>query len=88
MLAGVGGRPYAGYMRWCRKSGCSQVAGASCEFNYATREIWIMTLRLDPDPTCYDLCQDHAERFVAPVGWTLHDQRRAPETGSKSRLVG
>lgn len=62
-------------MRWCRKTGCSRTAAASCEFNYATREIWITGLAIDPDPTCYDLCGDHAEHFVAPVGWTLHDQR-------------
>jgi uncharacterized protein DUF3499 len=67
------------FVRWCRKTGCSQVAAASCEFNYTTREIWISELRHDPDPTCYDLCQEHAERFVAPIGWTLHDQRATPD---------
>lgn len=65
-------------MRWCRKTGCSQVGAASCEFNYTTREIWITELNLDPDPTCYDLCEEHAERFVAPVGWVLHDTRATP----------
>jgi len=79
LLALVGTRPYALSMRWCRKSGCSQVGAASCEFNYTTREIWIAPLHHDPDPTCYDLCEDHAGRFVAPVGWTIHDLRKRSE---------
>lgn len=62
-------------MRLCRKSGCSVAGAASCSFNYTTSEIWITKLRRDPEPTCYDLCEDHADRFVAPIGWTLHDQR-------------
>jgi hypothetical protein len=70
-------------MRWCRKTGCSQVGAASCEFNYTSREIWITELRHDPDPTCYDLCEGHADRFVAPVAWTLHDTRgQADDAGA------
>jgi hypothetical protein len=67
-------------MRLCRKSGCSDPGAASCYFSYDSREIWITELRLDPEPTCYDLCEDHAHRFGAPIGWTLHDLRGAAES--------
>jgi hypothetical protein len=32
-------------------------------------------LSVDPQPGSYDLCEDHADRLVAPLGWTLTDIR-------------
>lgn len=66
-------------MRSCRKSGCSGQAAAMCSFNYSARQIWITPLRDDPDPASYDLCDEHATRFVAPIGWMIQDLRHSPE---------
>jgi hypothetical protein len=69
-------------MRHCRKSGCRGEAAATCSFNYPLRQIWIAPLSYDPEPGSYDLCEDHAARFVAPIGWTLSDLRLHPETAA------
>lgn len=66
-------------MRWCKKNGCSEHAVGTYAFNYEARQVWITDLVEDPNPACYDLCDDHAERFVAPVGWTLYDLRSEPD---------
>lgn len=78
-------RPYAvADMRWCRKTGCSRPAAASCSFNYPSSHVWITPLLVDPDPGSYDLCEDHASRLVAPVGWELEDLRSAATGASDS----
>lgn len=48
-------------------------------FNYAARQVWIRPLSTEPDPASYDLCEDHAGRFVAPMGWELSDLRTSTE---------
>ena len=62
-------------MRLCRKQGCATEASATCSFNYALGHVWIGPLAFDPEPGTYDLCDEHAARFVAPRGWVLSDLR-------------
>jgi hypothetical protein len=62
-------------MRLCAKTGCAHEAVATCSFHYPLRQVWIAPLSLDPQPGSYDLCEHHADRLVAPLGWTLSDVR-------------
>jgi hypothetical protein len=62
-------------MRLCRKIGCAEEAASTCTFNYPDRQVWIGPLLFEPEPGSYDLCEDHANRFVAPVGWMISDLR-------------
>ncbi len=64
-------------MRLCAKTGCAEEAVATCSFHYPMRQVWIAPLSADPQPGSYDLCEDHADRLVAPLGWTLSDIRVA-----------
>ncbi len=64
-------------MRNCKKTGCGGEAAATCTFHYPLQQVWISPLSPDPQPGSYDLCLDHADRFVAPIGWSLTDLRRA-----------
>jgi hypothetical protein len=64
-------------MRICKKTGCAVEAAATCSFHYPLQQLWISPLSVDPQPGSYDLCADHADRFVAPLGWSLTDLRRA-----------
>lgn len=62
-------------MRLCTKTACPNAAVASCAFNYADRLVWISPLHRDPDPSHYDLCQEHAHALRVPKGWSLDDRR-------------
>ena len=63
-------------MRICKKSSCSREGAATCSFHYPLQQVWISPLSDDPQPGSYDLCAEHADNFVAPLGWTLTDLRR------------
>jgi hypothetical protein len=63
-------------VRICKKSGCGTEGAATCTFHYLLQQVWISPLAADPQPGSYDLCVDHADRFVAPLGWSLTDLRR------------
>jgi hypothetical protein len=72
-------------MRHCRKTGCALDAAATCSFHYPLRQVWIAPLSFDAQPGAYDLCRDHADRLVVPIGWTLTDIRSAePSAGLAS----
>lgn len=67
----------ASEMRSCRRTACRWPAAASLSFRYATREVWLLDLSEDPDPSLYDLCPHHADALTVPVGWERVDQRSA-----------
>jgi len=72
-------------MRYCDKVGCARQAASTCSFHYTHRQVWIAPLTFDPQPGSYDLCEEHADRFVAPVGWSLSDLRsQSPSAASAS----
>jgi len=62
-------------MRSCRKTACRWPAAASLSFRYATKEVWLLDLSVEPDPSLYDLCPHHADALTVPNGWTSVDQR-------------
>lgn len=74
-------------MRICAKTGCSKEAVATCSFHYPMRQVWIAVLSSDPQPGSYDLCEDHADRLVAPLGWTLNDVRYQQGSASARHLA-
>jgi hypothetical protein len=60
---------------------------ASCAFNYGQRLAWLVDLRRDPDPSFYDLCEDHALQLRVPKGWSLEDYRHVA-TQTQATLLG
>lgn len=59
---------------------CPDPARAVMGFSYADRLVWLGDLGAGADPfTTYLLCPRHADRFVAPWGWSLDDRRRRLE---------
>ena len=71
-------------MRLCAKTGCAGDAVATVSFHYPLRQVWIAPLSLDPEPGSIDLCEHHADRFVAPLGWTLSDIRNGEEPAAST----
>lgn len=69
----------ADQMRSCRKTACRWPAAASLSFRYATKEVWLLDLSAEADPSLYDLCPHHADALTVPQGWTRVDQRAGQE---------
>lgn len=44
---------------------------------YGQRELWVRELPPERDPNFMELCELHADRMTAPVGWTRLDERPA-----------
>ncbi len=60
----------------CSKQHCVLPAVATFRFDYAASGVWLESLPMEADEIFgYKLCCDHADRFTAPVGWQLVDQR-------------
>ena len=55
---------------------CGGSASAVLGFDYGTRQVWlgdlVGELEIGAD---YALCEGHADRMTAPVGWSLADSR-------------
>lgn len=66
-------------MRSCRKTACRWPAAASLSFRYATKEVWLLDLSAEADPSLYDLCPHHADALTVPQGWVRVDQRSSAE---------
>ena len=66
-------------MRTCRKTACRWPAAASLSYRYDTRQVWLLDLADQPDPSLYDLCPHHADNLVVMRGWEQVDQRTRPE---------
>ena len=57
---------------------CGAPAGIVRAFSYGPGIVWLEDLTAPVKPGAgYALCQSHADRFTAPVGWTLLDRRGA-----------
>jgi hypothetical protein len=49
---------------------------------YGRREVAMVDLLPEFDPNHLELCADHAERLVPPIGWSVQDERggaRSPD---------
>lgn len=66
-------------MRTCRKTACRWPAAASLSYRYDSRQVWLLDLSEDADPSLYDLCPPHADALVVPRGWERVDQRTHAE---------
>ena len=61
--------------RTCVRPGCGAPADATLTYHYASRTAWLDQLRDEDDPSSYELCAQHADRFTVPLGWTREDRR-------------
>lgn len=57
--------------RQCSKTACSRAAVATFTYVYADSTVVVGQLSQRAEPHSYDLCADHAERFVAPRRWEV-----------------
>lgn len=64
-------------MRACAKMRCGMEPVATVSLRYGQREVLLADLRPERDPSLLDMCQAHADRMTAPIGWTVRDERRA-----------
>lgn len=72
-------------MRSCQKPRCDGVAAATVALRYGPKEVLVTSLRAESDRRLLELCDGHASRLTAPVGWRLRDERRPavpPQYGS------
>lgn len=87
--------------RTCGRADCRWPASASLSYRYGTRQVWLLDLSAETDPSLYDLCPHHADALVVPRGWDLTDRRTrapvvtepagadlAPAAGRTSRYAG
>ncbi len=66
-------------MRTCSKTACRWPAAASLSYRYDTKQVWLLDLAEQPDPSLYDLCPHHADNLVVMRGWDRVDLRTPPE---------
>ena len=57
--------------RRCSKPSCSGAAYSTLTYVYADSTAVLGPLATYAEPHCYDLCQMHAERLTAPLGWEI-----------------
>lgn len=58
-------------VRRCSKPACPRAAVATLTYVYADSTAVLGPLATYEEPHCYDLCQVHAERMTAPIGWDV-----------------
>jgi hypothetical protein len=61
--------------RNCVRPGCGAIAEATLTYHYASRTAWLDDYEGVPDPSSYELCGQHADRFTVPLGWKREDRR-------------
>ncbi|MGH3746948.1 MAG: DUF3499 domain-containing protein [Micromonosporaceae bacterium] len=57
--------------RRCSRSGCAKPAVATLTYVYADSTAVVGPLAAFDEPHSYDLCEEHAIRLTAPLGWDL-----------------
>jgi Protein of unknown function (DUF3499) len=62
-------------MRTCAKMRCFSRPSATVVLRYQSREVHVLDLTGEPDPNQLDLCGEHIDRLVPPIGWTVRDGR-------------
>ena len=65
--------------RLCSKSSCQAIAAATLTYVYEDQEAVIGPLAIRKEPHTYDLCDAHAQRLSAPVGWRVSRYSPYPE---------
>lgn len=67
-------------MRACQKPNCATPAAVTVGVRYATKQVVVSGLGAESDRRLLELCDGHARRMTAPVGWTVLDERRPAVT--------
>jgi hypothetical protein len=62
-------------VRVCAKMRCTEEAVATVGLSYERRVVVIGDLVPEPNPNLVDMCSQHAERLLPPVGWRVLDER-------------
>jgi hypothetical protein len=57
--------------RLCSRAGCRHLASKTLTYIYADSTAVLGQLATFAEPHAYDLCDQHAIRLSAPVGWTV-----------------
>lgn len=65
--------------RLCSKSSCATPASATLTFVYVDSQAVIGPLAQAKEPHSYDLCAQHSEGLVVPVGWHIVRYRPYPD---------
>ncbi|GGC66291.1 DUF3499 family protein [Hoyosella rhizosphaerae] len=73
--------------RLCCKPGCKRPAVATLTYVYAASQAVVGELAAVDSPHSWDLCEQHAMRITAPMGWELikdwvPESQRVPENSS------
>lgn len=58
-------------MRRCSRTACHRVSVATLTYVYADSTAVLGPLATYAEPHAYDLCEAHAQRLSAPMGWEL-----------------
>lgn len=58
-------------IRRCSRPGCGKAAVATLTYAYAHSTAVIGPLVANDDPHSWDLCEYHADKITAPLGWEL-----------------
>jgi hypothetical protein len=61
--------------RTCVRPGCGAPGEATLTYHYASRTAWLDHLAHEAEPSSYELCGLHADRFTVPLGWNREDRR-------------
>ena len=70
-------------VRRCSRTACALPAVATLTYVYADRAAVVGPLAVHAEPHCYDLCEDHANRLTAPLGWEV--VRHSPDAADVVR---
>ena len=62
-------------MRTCAKLRCRTPASVTAALRYGDREVLVGDLSPVGDPNLVELCLEHAERMIPPIGWRIVWQR-------------
>jgi hypothetical protein len=57
--------------RRCSRIACGRAAIATLTYVYADSTAVVGPLATSAEPHSYDLCEEHAARLTAPLGWEL-----------------
>src|SRR5262249_29420272 len=69
--------------RRCSRPGCKQDAVYTLTYVYRNSTAVVGPLAAYTEPHCYDLCEGHADRLTAPLGWDgvrlpVHEEQPPP----------
>ena len=71
--------------RTCVRPGCGVPAEATLTYHYASRTAWLDLMGDEHEPSGYDLCHQHADRFTVPLGWSREDRRIPSRVAAPAR---